>query len=180
MARHRLGRPDASRQRPDEGLSLVLSVLVAAFIIVPIVEIYVIVRVGRWIGLWPTIALLLLDGVAGAWLFKREGRRTWTAFNEALRSGRFPGKEVGDGALVLVGGTLLLSPGFVTDVLGALFLLPPTRRIARRLLLRVLGGRFAVIGTLGDTSTPPPRGGGGVIDGQAVHRRDEPPPSTQG
>ncbi|MDQ1701799.1 MAG: protein FxsA [Frankiaceae bacterium] len=153
-------------------------VVVAAFIIVPIVEIYVLIRVGMWIGLWPTIALLLLDGFAGAWLFKHEGRRTWTAFNEALRAGRFPGKEVGDGALVLVGGTLLLAPGFVTDVVGALFLLPPTRGIARRLLMRVLRGRFGILGMLGDTTTPPPRGGG-VIDGETVRRpEDDPPPDA--
>ena len=150
--------------------------LIAAFIIVPIIEIYTLIRVGQWIGLWPTIVLLLLDGFAGAWLFKREGRRTWTAFNDALRAGRFPGKEVGDGALVLVGGTLLLTPGFVTDVVGAFFLLPPTRALARRLLMRVLRGRYGILDVLGDPgSTPRPPVQGDVIEGQTVHRADEPP-----
>ena len=156
--------------------------IVAAFIIVPIVEIYVIIRVGSWIGPWPTVALLLLDGFAGAWLFKREGARTWTALNRALRAGRFPAKEVGDGALVLVGGTLLLSPGFVTDVLGALFLLPPTRGIARLLLMRVLRGRFGILDLRGE---PPgtqggfarPRPAGSVIEGEAVRPQDDPPPA---
>ena len=159
--------------------------LIAAFIIVPIIEIYTLIRVGQWIGLWPTIALLLLDGFAGAWLTKREGRRTWTAFNDALRAGRFPGKEVGDGALVLVGGTLLLTPGFVTDVVGAFFLLPPTRALARRLLMRVLRGRYGILDVLGDPGAaphPPVRNGihgdvidGDVIDGRTGRRTDEPP-----
>ncbi|MCU1677072.1 MAG: FxsA cytoplasmic rane protein [Frankiales bacterium] len=153
--------------------------IVVAFIVVPIVEIYVLIQVGQQIGVWWTVALLLADGFLGAWLFKREGRRTWTAFNDALRAGRFPGKEVGNGALVLVGGTLLLSPGFVTDVVGALFLLPPTRGVARRVLMRVLRGRFGILGVLGDPGagprmrTPPSRDEG-VIEGEAV-RRDEPP-----
>jgi UPF0716 protein FxsA len=151
----------------------VFAVLVAAFIAVPILEIYVIIRVGVWIGPWWTIALLLLDSVAGVWLFRREGRRTWTAFTAALRAGRFPGREVADGALVLVGGTLLLTPGFVTDVVGALCLLPPTRGIARRLLVRVLRGRFGIVGVIADTTTPPQRSGG-VIEGETVRRPDEP------
>ena len=155
--------------------------LVVAFIVVPIVEIYVLIRVGTWIGLWPTIALLLLDGFAGAWLLKREGRKTWAAFNGALRAGRFPGKEVADGALVIVGGTLLLTPGFVTDIVGALFLLPPTRSIARRLLMRVARGRFGILGVLGESSTRRPPSAdedildGSVIDGETIRRRDDPP-----
>ncbi|MDQ1682435.1 MAG: protein FxsA [Frankiaceae bacterium] len=155
--------------------------LIVAFIVVPIIEIYVLIRVGTWIGLWPTIALLLLDGFAGAWLLKREGRKTWAAFNNALRAGRFPGKEVADGALVLVGGTLLLTPGFATDIVGALFLLPPTRSLARRLLIRIARGRFGIVGVLGDLPTRrPPSTDEGVIDGETVHRRDEPPPAGLG
>jgi UPF0716 protein FxsA len=133
----------------------VLPVAVVAFIVVPVVEIFVLIRVGTWIGLWPTVALLLLDGFAGAWLFRREGRRTWVAFTTALREGRFPGREVADGALVIVGGTLLLTPGFVTDVVGAFFLLPPTRRLARRMLVRILRGRLGLPDPRYDDGRPP-------------------------
>ncbi|MDQ1679742.1 MAG: protein FxsA [Frankiaceae bacterium] len=132
-----------------------LPVAVVAFIVVPVVEIFVLIRVGTWIGLWPTVALLLLDGFAGAWLFRREGRRTWVAFATALREGRFPGREVADGALVIVGGTLLLTPGFVTDVVGAFFLLPPTRRLARRMLVRILRGRLGLPDPRYDDGRPP-------------------------
>jgi UPF0716 protein FxsA len=132
-----------------------LPLAVVAFIVVPIVEIYVLIRIGTWIGLWPTVALLLLDGFAGAWLFRHEGRRTWAAFNAALRQGRFPGREVADGALVLIGGTLLLTPGFVTDVVGAFFLLPPTRRVARRVLVRILRGRLGLPDPRYDDGRPP-------------------------
>ena len=144
-----------------------------AFLVVPIVEIYVIVQVGQQIGIAWTILLLLLDGFLGAWLFRREGRRTWTAFSSALGAGRYPGREVANGALVLVGGTLLLSPGFVTDVVGLLLLLPPTRAVARRILLRLLPGRFGLAATFLDAHTPEPPTGRAEA-GQPGSRRADP------
>jgi UPF0716 protein FxsA len=112
--------------------------LVLVFVLVPLAEILVILQVGEAIGGWWTAALLVADSLLGAYLLRVEGRRAWSEFRSALEEGRWPGDEVAQGALVIVGGTLLLTPGFLTDALGFLFLLGPTRRmVARRLRARV-------------------------------------------
>ena len=121
--------------------------LLAAFIVVPIVEIYVIIQVGQVIGPWWTILLLIADSILGSWLIKREGGRAWRALRSALDSGRMPAKELADGALILIGGTLMLSPGFVTDAFGILLILPMTRPLFRRLLTGVVTRRLVVLGT---------------------------------
>lgn len=108
--------------------------LVLVFLGMPLLEIYVIIQVGQQIGALPTVLLLLLESAFGAWVVKREGRRAWQALRGALGTGRLPGGELADAALVLVGGTLLLTPGFVTDALGFLMILPLTRPLARRAL----------------------------------------------
>ena len=105
--------------------------LIVLFIVVPIAELYVIIQVGEAIGLWPTLALLLADALLGSFLLKHQGRGAWRRFNEALAQRRFPGKEVVDGLLIVVGGTLLLAPGFITDIFGLILLIPPTRAIVR-------------------------------------------------
>lgn len=119
--------------------------LLVALLVVPTLEIAVIIAVGRAIGGWPTLALLLVESALGAWLVRREGARAWRALSRALSSGSMPAGELSDAALVLVGGTLLLTPGFLTDVAGFAFVLPFTRPVARRLLSglirrRLLGG----------------------------------------
>lgn len=137
--------------------------LILLFIVVPIAELYVIIQVGQLIGVWPTLFLLLADALLGSWLLKHQGRNAWRRFNEALAARRFPGREVVDGALVIVGGTLLLTPGFLTDIVGVFFLLPPTRAIARRVLKRFTIGRFAVVAMPGGGQGPfgpPPSDGG--------------------
>ena len=117
-----------------------LLLLVLLFIVVPIVEIYVIIQVGQAIGALWTIALLVADSILGSMLMRSQGRSAWRRFNEAIAAGRVPAREVVDGALVIFGGALLLTPGFVTDIFGAAFLLPPTRarhpRAARAALRR--------------------------------------------
>jgi len=117
--------------------------LVVAFLVVPIAEIAVIIEVGRVIGGWQTLVLLLLESLLGGWIVKREGLRAWRALRAAIRRGSMPTGELIDAALVLVGGTLLLAPGFLTDIVGFFFVLPPTRRLARRLGLAVLRRRMA-------------------------------------
>jgi UPF0716 protein FxsA len=107
-------------------------VLVLLFIVVPLVELYVIIQVGQAIGLIPTLFLLLLDAVLGAWLLRSQGRAAWRRFNEAVAERRMPHREVLDGVLVIIGGALLLTPGFVTDVFGLLLLIPPSRDLIRR------------------------------------------------
>lgn len=123
--------------------------LVLLFIVVPIAELYVIIQVGELIGLWPTLLLLLLDAVLGSLLLRHQGRGAWRRFNEALAQRRFPGKEVADGVLIVIGGTLLLAPGFITDVFGVFLLIPPTRAIARAILKRFTVARFVMVDTSG-------------------------------
>jgi UPF0716 protein FxsA len=140
--------------------------LVLLFIVVPIVEIYVIIQVGQAIGALWTIALLVADSILGSVLMRAQGRAAWRRFNEAIAAGRVPAREVLDGVLVIFGGALLLTPGFVTDVFGLTFLLPPTRALIRRLLVRRFAGRIRVSGP----PAPPPRGTGGSafdVDGTA-------------
>ena len=86
-----------------------------ALLVVPLAEIALIVAVGKVIGGWQTVALLLVESALGAYLVKREGRRTWQALRVALNTGKMPGRELADAALVLIGGTLLLTPGFLTE-----------------------------------------------------------------
>src|ERR671937_2160130 len=121
-----------------------LFALVLLFIAVPIVEIYVIIQVGQAIGALWTIALLVADSILGTMLMRAQGRAAWRRFNEAMGAGRVPAREVLDGVLVIFGGALLLTPGFVTDVFGLTFLLPPTRAVVRRLLVRRFVGRLRV------------------------------------
>lgn len=135
--------------------------LVVAFVVVPLVEIYVIIQVGQVIGPWWTILLLVADSIFGSWLLKREGVRAWRALQLALASGRMPGRELADGALILIGGTLMLTPGFVTDVAGLACILPATRPFARALLARVVTRRLL-------DARRPGAGRGPVIRGEVV------------
>ncbi|HUR73537.1 MAG TPA: FxsA family protein [Sporichthya sp.] len=121
-------------------------IVLLALIVVPIAEIYVIVQVGQQIGAGWTILLLIADAVLGSWLIRREGRRAWRALREKVNSGGLPAKELADGALILIGGTLLLSPGFLTDILGFFLVLPITRPLARRALVGFAKRYFVVAG----------------------------------
>ena len=141
--------------------------LILLFIVVPIVEIYVIIQVGGAIGVLPTIALLVADSIIGSMLMRSQGRAAWRRFNEAIAAARIPGREVVDGALVIFGGALLLTPGFVTDILGAAFLLPPTRAVIRRGLVRRFAGRL-IVAAPGSARRRPPRGPGADVDGTAT------------
>jgi UPF0716 protein FxsA len=103
----------------------------------------VIIQVGQLIGVWWTIALLVADSILGSVLMRSQGRAAWRRFNEAVGSGRVPAREVLDGALVIFGGALLLTPGFITDILGLILLIPPTRALVRAVLARRLVHRVA-------------------------------------
>ncbi len=145
--------------------------LFVAFVVVPLVEIYVVIQVGQTIGPWWTIGLLVLDSMIGAWLVKREGRRAWQALRSALDSYRPPAKELADGALILIGGTLLLTPGFATDVVGFLLVLPFTRPVFRRALSAYVGSRLTVAaaGRAGQARRGPgPTAGDTVVRGEVV------------
>jgi UPF0716 protein FxsA len=118
--------------------------LVFLFIVLPIVEIYVIIQVGQAIGALWTIALLIADSLIGARLLRWQGRTAWRRFQEAVAAGRMPHNEVIDGVMIVVGGTLLLTPGFITDIFGLLLLLPPTRAVLRRAVARSIRRRGTV------------------------------------
>lgn len=117
-------------------------VLALLFIVLPVVEIYVLIQIGQVIGAWWTIVLLVADGFLGSWLMKHQGTRAWAALRQALDQHRMPTRELADGALILVGGTLLLTPGFVSDVFGLFCVLPFTRPMARTALTRFITRRF--------------------------------------
>ncbi len=152
-------------------------ILFVLLLVVPSLEIAVIIGVGRVVGAWPTVFLLVAESAFGAWLVKREGAQAWGALMEAFNTGRMPSRQLADAALVLVGGTLLLTPGFVTDLVGFGFVLPATRPIARRLLevavsRRLLagavtvpgGGRHGSGGAADDGRTT----GGEIIEGEII------------
>ena len=151
-----------------------LLVLILIFVAVPLVELYVIIQVvGPALGAPLTIALLAADSLAGAWLMKSQGRIVWRRFNETLRAGAIPHREILDGVLVIFGGAFLITPGFITDILGFILLIPPTRALVRRLLQRSLQRRAVF------TAGPRPRGFD--VEGTARERDDaelELPPRT--
>jgi len=143
--------------------------LFIAFVVVPILEIYVLIQVGQVIGAWWTVLLLVLDSIFGSWLIRREGARAWQALRVALETGRMPARELADGGLILVGGTLMLSPGFVTDVFGIVLILPFTRPLARRVLTRLVARRLLAGSAPRDRQRPGGGSGSGpVVRGEVV------------
>ncbi len=118
-----------------------MPLLILLFILVPIAEIFVIIQVGQAIGALPTVALLILDSIVGAWLLRSQGRRAWAAFREALAAGSVPHREILNGALVIVGGAFLLTPGFISDGVGLLLLIPPSRAAIAAGVTRMLTRR---------------------------------------
>jgi UPF0716 protein FxsA len=119
----------------------VIALLVLVFIALPIAEIAVIIKVGSWLGVGETIALLLGVSLLGIWLVKRQGIGVLRRMREQMNAGRVPGTEMVDGALLLFAGALLIPPGFITDVVGLLLLLPPVRAGIRLVTRRRLGRR---------------------------------------
>jgi UPF0716 protein FxsA len=131
---------------------MILLVLFASLIGVTLLEFYVVIQVGQAIGVLPTLAIMVVDAMIGSALMRSQGRAVWRRLREAIAVGRPPTREVLDGALVVAGGAFLITPGFVTDVFGALLLIPPTRAIVRRMIVRHFSGRvmgrFAARGDL--------------------------------
>ena len=150
----------AARRRRLDRLAMVI-----AFVVIPLVEIYVIIQIGQVIGAWWTILLLILDSIFGAWLIRREGGRAWQSLQTALNSGKMPARELADGALILIGGTLMLTPGFVTDAVGIFLILPFTRPVARRALTAVVARRLVVVPGPSRRPTGP---AGPVVPGEVV------------
>jgi UPF0716 protein FxsA len=169
---------------------LPLLVLLVLIIGIPTIDVWLIFQVGHQIGALPTLAVLVVEAVIGGLLMRHEGRRAWSALNDAFNSGRMPTGELADAALVLVGGVLLMLPGFATDLIGFLFLLPITRPYARRVLAFFVARRISRLGwdprvSAGSllrpgTSTVDDRRGAGpasgvVIEGDVI----DPPPTPE-
>lgn len=138
------------------------------FAVVPLVELYLLLTIGRLVGFWPTVAIVLVTGTVGAWLARREGLRVMRRWREDLAQGRMPEEGVLSGVLVLVGGVLLITPGVLTDITGLLLLLPPTRRVVARhiraRLERAMAAGTIHVVTVGPPGQPRPGGDPGVID----------------
>ncbi|MGD9703844.1 MAG: FxsA family protein [Acidimicrobiia bacterium] len=140
-------------------------VLVLLFVVAPIAELYVIVQASHAFGFLNTLGLLIVISFVGAWLVKREGLRVWSRFQQQVASGQSPSREIADGVCVLLAGALLIAPGFLSDVVGILLLLPPTRALLRPWLVKRFTGRTSVVrasyrGPVHDTTEreDPPRG----------------------
>jgi UPF0716 protein FxsA len=154
--------PGRRRRRPRW-----LAVVFVLLLVVPVLEIAAIIAVGKVIGGWQTLVLLVVESLLGAWLVRREGARAWSTLTTALRSGQMPSRELADAALVLVGGTLLLTPGFLTDVVGFFFILPVTRPIARGVLEAAVARRL-LGGFMGRGGRPPTSSGPDVVEGEVL------------
>ena len=148
---------------------------VCLLVALPIFEVWLLIQVGQQLGIWPTVLILVLEAVLGVWLMRHEGSRAWKALTDAFETGKVPSGELADAALILVGGVLLMLPGFVTDVFGFVFLLPWTRPVARKLIAFFAARRMSRMGipvalarmdrdnlikgeTVGPSSAPPPDG----------------------
>lgn len=142
-----------SRRRPSLALVVVLAVLL------PVLEIAALVATGRAIGVLPTVLVLIVVSVLGLWLIKREGLSSWRSLAEAAREGRMPTEEVANAAVVLAAGALLLLPGFLTDVVAVVLLLPFVRpavaRLVRRSVERRIATRVGIVRSVRVDAVPP-------------------------
>lgn len=171
------GHPSEGRHPMSRRRRFPLWLAALLFLAIPLMELYVLIRVGQVIGVGWTIVALIADSLLGGWLIKREGGRAFRQLNLALSEGRMPSKEIADGILILLGGLLMLSPGFVLDVVGLVLVLPLTRPAARGAMTRFVearmvtgaGPRFGPTGYPGQQQTRPrPDGTGPVVEGEVV------------
>jgi UPF0716 protein FxsA len=152
-------------------------------LVVPVIELWIILQVSKGLGLGTTLVLLVLISVAGAWLLKQQGVQTWRRLRTTLSRGQIPADEVTDGALILLGGALLMTPGFATDATGLLLLLPPSRAVVKRVARKGLGwwvgerlGGHRRPPTGGEPARPNSRGRRPrVIEATEVHPAPTPP-----
>lgn len=159
------------------------------FLLLPVLEALVLFQASRLVGGWWVLLALVVQGLLGSWIVKREGRRAWRRLNESLAAGRTPERGTGDAALILAGGLLLALPGFLTDLPALVLLLPFTRPLARGRLLAWAERRVGS-GLPGFPAAPPPGtpfggpfaehpqrpgGSGGVIRGEVI--KDDRPPA---
>lgn len=138
--------------------------LVLLFLLTPAIELGLLIQVDALIGFWPTVGLIVATGIAGSYLARREGISAWRRLTNRLRSGDLPGTELVDGVIILVAGALLVTPGVLTDILGFLGLIPLTRALFRRILIRrfqrkmeegTMQIQFGIFGSSPSNTAPP-------------------------
>lgn len=117
--------------------------LLLLFTVVPALELILLIQLGRLVGFWPTAALVLGTGIVGAWLARREGMKVLRAVNAEMAAGRMPTDQLLDGLLILIAGAVLLTPGLLTDTAGFVLLVPPSRRLIRRVLSRAISTKIS-------------------------------------
>ena len=149
------------------------------FTVLPILDLWLLLRIGRMVGFWPAVALVIATGLLGAWLARLEGFRVLQSWRESLAAGRLPEEGVLSGVLVLAGAALLVTPGVITDAIGLALLFPPSRRFIAAALRRSIRQRIEVgrvrVFTFGGPPPRPPDDRGEVIDvtpGRAHGRGD--------
>jgi len=137
------------------GNTIMLGRLIIIFITVPLLDLLLLLRVGQAINFWPTVSIVILTGILGAALAKRQGLKTLAAINTELAAGRMPAAELADGVLILLAGAVLITPGFLTDLFGFALLFPPMRRFIQRRLTRYFQSRTTIT-MADDFQTPRP------------------------
>ena len=140
----------------------IAATLVLLFIVLPVVEIYLLVQLGQEIGAGWTLLIVLAGCAVGFWLVRHQGHRAWQALRQQIETGEMPARELTDRALVLVGGLFLIMPGLISDVLALALILPPSRALFRRLLMPYAAGQVVTR----------PRPGPTVVRGEVID--DEP------
>ena len=122
---------------------MTLIFLIAAFLTIPVVEVWILLQIADFTGLLNTIGLLILTSIIGALLVRREGISVFRKARNEITQGQMPEKQIFDGFLILLGGVLMLTPGFFTDVIGFLLLFPPTRLLFRTVIIKRLNSRIS-------------------------------------
>jgi UPF0716 protein FxsA len=151
-------------------------VVVLTLLAVSSCELYLIIKVAELLGWLPTVGLMALDAVVGGWLLKTQGRQTWRRFVDTTAKGRIPHQEVLDGALVIVGAAFLMAPGFLTDAVGLVLLIHPTRSLVRRGVFKTISRRFSNSARWMQRFDKHPRDYD--VEGTASESRDNPPHIT--
>lgn len=164
---------DRRRRRRPWALPLLLVLLV----LVPLTEIFVLLQVGNWIGLLPTIGLLIVVAIFGTWLSKREGGKAWKGLNQAINTGELPSGQIANAAMILVGALMLVFPGFLTDIVALLFLLPFTRPLMKKLFSWAVAGQAkkftdGMPGMMPPIGMPRMPGYPPTVDGTGTHTPD--------